>query len=256
MKKSKVIIVILLLFVMSEKYLAQNRYGIKQFGDETLELLKKPIHWNYQDFGKLSLAAVAVWGTMFVDKPVKDYVAVFPEYRETITLKAARIYGEPLLSVALSAAFYIHGNSVGNVKNKKLGFEIAQSMIYSGALTGIMKIAIGRARPKISNDPYQFSQFMFSDDYWSLPSGHTTVAFSLSTILAGNTNNKYLKAVIFIPAFGTAISRIVDNYHWLSDVILGGLIGYTIGEYVLSIHDNETELQPNSQNFISFNISF
>ena len=85
--------------------------------------------------------------------------------------------------------------------------------------------------------------FAFKNANWSLPSGHTTVAFSLSTVLAANTDSYVLKTAAFIPAFLTAFSRVYQDHHWTSDIFLGAMIGYFVGKFVTNLHE-EKELSP------------
>ncbi|MDZ7765620.1 MAG: phosphatase PAP2 family protein [Melioribacteraceae bacterium] len=40
----------------------------------------------------------------------------------------------------------------------------------------------------------------------------------------------------------TAYSRVYENRHWLSDVVLGGIIGYTTAKFFVKEHD-EKEFQ-------------
>lgn len=69
----------------------------------------------------------------------------------------------------------------------------------------------------------------------SFPSGHTTVAFSLATMIA----QEYPKPIIIpILAYGfatcTALGRINGNYHWASDVLMGASIGYFTSKLVFN----------------------
>ena len=68
----------------------------------------------------------------------------------------------------------------------------------------------------------------------SFPSGHTATAFSLATVFA--TEYKDYPAVPVI-CYGVAslvgISRIFRDAHWLSDVFVGGLIGYLSANIVI-----------------------
>ncbi len=138
-----------------------------------------------------------------------------------------------------------------------MSFEIAQSFVYSVAVTSGLKIIIGRSRPNSVQSATDFHPFSFSNPSLSLPSGHTTVAFSLSTVLAANTDNNYLKVLAFFPAVLTATSRVYQNHHWASDVFLGAMVGYFTGKFITDLH-KENELTPNINNIplITFSLNF
>ena len=127
-------------------------------------------------------------------------------------------------------------------------------------ITGILKFSFGRSRPYTGAGPFDFHPFSFEgDDFLSLNSGHTGLAFSLSTVLAANIKPTGLKILAFIPAFLTGISRVYDNEHWASDVFLGAFIGYFMGKFVTELHNNNEKLFGTGQHgtpLIQFSIPF
>ncbi|MCX8011311.1 MAG: phosphatase PAP2 family protein, partial [Ignavibacteria bacterium] len=75
----------------------------------------------------------------------------------------------------------------------------------------------------------------------ALPSGHAILSFSLSSVIAAHVENCWLKTLIFTPAVVTGISRIYQNQHWTSDVFLGGMLGYIIGDFLVSSHSDSDD---------------
>jgi membrane-associated phospholipid phosphatase len=133
-------------------------------------------------------------------------------------------------------------------------------MFYTAALTQVLKISFGRARPYTGKDPFTFKPFQsLADENWSLPSGHTSLAFSFSTILAMNTESDLLKGLAYLPAFMTAFSRIYYNKHWISDIFMGAFIGYFVGRFVADLHKTkeETYIEPQTHRpVLSISLSF
>lgn len=241
--KFSLIVSVSFLFLISSSILsAQNDYDFHRLGSETMDFFNKPVKWNGKDF--LTLAAV-MGGTFAVlqfDESVRDEMLKDREYVGSLPLEIGRCWGEPVTSILLSSVFLFHGIANDNTANKKLGFEIGQSFLYTGITTGILKILFSRSRPYTGRGSFSFDPInLTGDNYWSLPSGHTSLAFSLSTIISANLKNDLFKAAVFIPSFVTAFSRVYYNMHWASDVFLGALVGYFIGQFVSDQHEKNLD---------------
>lgn len=238
---------------------AQNNYDLNQFTNETAEIVKNPLKWNQNDFLRLGIISGLTVGLMQFDKTVKDFSQHDTSLVGDIPMELGRYWGEPIPTLTIGLGFLLHGIIYENNVNKKVGFEVTQSFIYSIAITGSLKFIIGRSRPYTTDNPFSFNPCRyFSDDYWSLPSGHSTIAFSLSTVLSENINSDILKILVYLPAFVTAYSRISYNKHWLSDVFLGGLVGYTVGKYITKVHNKNglNLISPEPKPLFNFSFSF
>jgi len=258
--KSILFLVLFLNIFQNGKIIAQYNYDLKQLGDETVDYLKLPANWDGNDFLTLSAIAAATIGMMFLDNSVKTFLQKNDSYNKSLPVEFGRWWGEPLVMGAVGGLFLLQGALAENTPNKRVGFEILQSGLYAGGTVFLLKTIIGRARPYTGNDQFTFKPFYFSgDDFWSLPSGHTALAFSLSTIISKNVNSTFWKVVAYIPAILTAFSRIYQNYHWTSDVFLGGAIGYFIASYVHESHETGSKFQVNffnSSNLINISFKF
>lgn len=89
----------------------------------------------------------------------------------------------------------------------------------------IVKRMIGRARPLVTGiaDPYVFSPFVWQAAYAGLPSGHVTTAFAV--LVACGTLWPRARTILWIYALLIAVSRVVVNAHYPSDVLAGALVG-------------------------------
>ncbi|MHB1283975.1 MAG: phosphatase PAP2 family protein [Metallibacterium scheffleri] len=89
-----------------------------------------------------------------------------------------------------------------------------------------LKAVIGRDRPNISNNPYNFTSFnpRYSLIYGasSFPSGHTSLTWALITPYARAYHMPWLYAL----GVASGAGRVMQNAHWFSDVVGGGLLGY------------------------------
>ncbi len=72
----------------------------------------------------------------------------------------------------------------------------------------------------------------------SFPSGHATVAFATAAVLTYIApRGKWLFLLI---AAGTALSRVVMQAHFYSDVIMAGALGWTVAWFVCAWIDGLT----------------
>jgi len=113
------------------------------------------------------------------------------------------------------------------------GVETAEAGGLAGAAVTVIKEIVGRPRPFQAGDPDQLKPF---SGYQSFPSGHTTVAAAFATVLASRVRSPWLKGLVYGGAALTGFARINDDKHWLSDVLVGGLIGHAAGRLILHRH--------------------
>lgn len=95
----------------------------------------------------------------------------------------------------------------------------------TGLAADIIKIFVGRARPKLfeSLGPFHFSPFVFRAEFYSFPSGHATTMFALATALALLWPRG--RVLLFTGACWIGLSRVVICAHYLSDVMAGAALG-------------------------------
>ena len=94
------------------------------------------------------------------------------------------------------------------------------------AVTGVKYVA-GRARPEAGLGSKDFTPFKISNSHDSFPSGHTIVAWAVTTPFAAEYDAPWLYAA---PAI-TNLARVGSRKHWVSDTVAGSLLGYGIGRY-------------------------
>jgi len=140
----------------------------------------------------------------------------------------------------LSGGIYGLGYLTSNTHIRKMGLYAIEAFIYSGVISGIIKIALGRRRPYAGRSNTFFKPFhLFNSTYTSLPSGHTTVSFAVSSVLAESVDNIYWKTFWYGSAGLVGAARIYHNKHWLSDVFGGAVLGYAVGSYIVHFDRKE-----------------
>ncbi len=70
----------------------------------------------------------------------------------------------------------------------------------------------------------------FKEDCFSFPSGHTMNAFAVGSVVA--LSFPVLGPAVLVAAASVAASRVVLGLHFLSDVLVGAVLGVGIGAFV------------------------
>ncbi|GAC1513907.1 MAG: phosphatase PAP2 family protein [Gemmatimonadaceae bacterium] len=146
--------------------------------------------------------------------------------------------------IAIGAGLFVIGRLGGWDRVAALGLHGTEAVVFSGAITGLLKGTFGRTRPfaSVDHDP---SRYMighgFSDGRRaSLPSGHATAAFALAAVVSEETAvwwpdyHRLVAVLTYGGATGVALARLYSDQHWASDVVLGAGIGTLTGLKVVS----------------------
>ena len=128
---------------------------------------------------------------------------------------------------------------------------VLESVVYAGMITTILKSLIGRSRPYTNEGANFYQPIQFNTAHTSLPSGHSTVAFAISSVLSNRIHNTYASIGLYSLAALTSVSRVYHDDHWASDVILGSAIGYFVGTF---ISNNSGTLYLNKEKKITLKI--
>ena len=144
-------------------------------------------------------------------------------------------------TVIISAGLYFAGLASHSRRTAALGMHTGEAVVLGGVVSELTKGEIGRARPKISPDDsrnFRTGKGFSNDDYASLPSTETTVAFAAATSLALGINRDWpghshlVTPIAYATASMVAFSRLYRNEHWLSDVVSGAGLGVASGVFV------------------------
>src|SRR6185436_4461161 len=98
-----------------------------------------------------------------------------------------------------------------------------------------LKFTVGRALPNRKLGTQHYSPFTSEND--AFPSGHTTEAFTLASVIAAHYDSLWVKIAAYGTASAVGWARDNQNQHFTSDVVAGALIGTLVGNKV--VHYNQ-----------------
>lgn len=200
--------------------------------------LTSPLRWDKDDWITASIVA-GVTGVFFVlDDDINEEVK---NSRSSTTDSISDVFepfGNSAFTLPAMMGFYIYGNLWDNEKAKRTALLAVESFLVTSLFTGTLKVVMGRTRPFDGVSADEFKGPTTSNN--AFPSGHTSSAFALATVVA----NEYEHIPLIAPlSYGiatmTGYSRLNDNKHWASDVVLGAALGYFTSKTILKLHSNK-----------------
>lgn len=215
-----------------------NRDYVKSYWTDTRDFVTSPVRWQGKEWLKFAAFTGTTAALITIDKPVKN---LFDKSHNNLIDNVSKYGLEPMgnyYAGAVVAGFFIHGIFAKNDRSRSTALLAAESFIISGVLVRIPKYLAGRARPNADGaSPWDWKG-PFNGT--SFPSGHTTSAFSVASVIAYQyKNTPWIPITAYTLATLTGISRIYDNKHWLSDVFAGAVIGTITGRFICKQHENE-----------------
>ena len=189
-----------------------------------------PARWDSQDWITLSVDSIAVVGTAaLLDRPVRDWAQrQFANHFEPLGAE---------WSFAVIGAFYVDGRLQNDARAENTAVDaLSASIVAAGIVSPILKTVVGRARPRENQGVYSFKPFSGAQ---SFPSGHTTQAFAIASVIAAHYRNPWVAGTAYTAAGLVGLARIDHNAHFASDVLAGAILGTTIGQATVRLNEGK-----------------
>lgn len=179
-----------------------------------------------------------------------------------------RWFGDGNVNLGIAGGFYLCGVVFKSKKARKTAELSLMSLIHAGVAVQLVKHLAGRKRPEaapVGEDHWEgpagfFKRYKDHRDmyYDAFFSGHTVTAFSVATVIAKMYNKPFIvPALCYTLASLAGLSNVTEDAHWLSDVFVGALVGYAIGNFVVKKRWKRLHVVPLVQhNKVGLSINF
>jgi len=189
-----------------------------------------PLRFDTADWIKTGAFLFAAGGAYLGDEHIRQF---FRDHRTSTGDSVAAIgyrIGDGKTILGGAALAYAAGYAIDDYKLRDTALLVLQSWALTGGITEATKHLAGRQRPGYTDDKSQFEGWGGSGK--SFFSGHAANAFTVAAVVSEQYQDLWVAPVAYGLAGLVAWSRLNDNAHWGSDVVVGAGIGYAVGKLV------------------------
>ena len=209
---------------------------VKTIGDDEWHLIKAPFETQGLGFDTgtpfrnttLYWNAAVLTGTgVLIANDESVAAQVNPAWHQTSTnIANACTYG----TAAAAGGIYLTGLFTHDEHAQRTGVLSAEAAIDSFLLYGSMKLIFNRQRPYMGTGEGKFFYGNFSNG--SFPSGHSTFAWTLASVVAHEYPQWPVQLAMYGMATAVSTTRVTGGQHFPSDVFFGSTMGFLVGRYV------------------------
>jgi membrane-associated phospholipid phosphatase len=201
---------------------------LKDTGRDFISFPKRPSTWVLLASGGALALAV---------HPADDYVESHIVGNPTADrlFATGKVLGSAPFQIGTAVTLYFVGRSLTKVDGQThrvthIGFDLIRSQILAQSMVYGIKYTGQRDRP--------------TGECCAFPSGHATSAFAAASVLERHFGYRGSWPALVVASY-VAASRLVDDRHFLSDVVFGAALGTAAGWTVVGRHrTSKFALQP------------
>jgi membrane-associated phospholipid phosphatase len=229
--------------------------AIKDFVADTGDIWSAPFRLKNRDVAPLIVLAATTTFLIAADESIRRSVKSYADVHGWVHDVGSTVtHVGGIGAWAAAGAFYGAGIIFRDDRAKGTGSLASAAMLQSFLVVSVIKGLSGRQRPCYEDGADHwagpvafFKRYEKGNDglYNSFPSGHAAAAFSLATVVALQYRHRPWVAVLaYALAAGVGLSRMTEDRHWTSDVLVGAVIGHLVARLVVYNHNKRRRLVP------------
>ncbi len=223
-----------------------ERDFLKHLAQDQKDIWTSPWHLKAGDF-KWLVPVSGITAGLFVSDPSSSWGLASYHANAYNTASNAGLAA----AAGLSGSAYLWGRITNNEHLRETGVLATESMIDVLGLQYATQYSTGRLTPEQSH---------FQNDFFqggtSFPSNHAAITWAFASVVAREYPNPVAEIAAYGLATGVSLARVEASKHFLSDVFVGGLIGYETGKHIYNqrhdkSRDELIETAPNPEHLAS-----
>jgi hypothetical protein len=131
----------------------------------------------------------------------------------------------------ITGGMYLLGKITHDDHAQEAGLLSGEAAVDAVGVTTLLQYSFGRQRP-----PDGTGQGYFWHGGTSFPSDHSTAAWAVASVMAHEYPSPLSKLFFYGLASAVSVSRVTGKDHFPTDVLVGGAIGWFIGQRVYRAH--------------------
>ncbi|BDU68950.1 hypothetical protein GETHOR_10510 [Geothrix oryzae] len=200
--------------------------------DDAGHVVSAPARWDRSDWVAVGAGTAAVVGVgLLLDRSTDRFMTNHANASWDRAAKNVQKFGGTP-SVLIAGGTYLAGVAFKDPEVRATGIDTMVTMGLAQLLLTIpLKTVAGRSRPNEGKGTHDFHPL---NGGASFPSGHTTQAFALASVISEHADRPWVSGLSYGLAGLVGLSRVEQRQHFLSDVVAGGLIGTFVGKAVVA----------------------
>jgi len=225
----------------AQSWLGPERRDVSLLRGDIWATVTAPAHISGRDVAPIGLAAAVILAAVPYDSSIHNWIVSHPHsslvrvitpFRERQVLPLDG-FGSWEYLLPLSAGLYSSGRLAHDASRRDAGLGCAAAHLSSVGLREIVYLGVSRVRPSETSDPMQITipgRRPWADH--SFLSGHIANSMACASFLAHRFHVGLGAPAMYAYASAIGAGRIADGWHWTSDTIAGGALGYAIGKFI------------------------
>ena len=211
--------------------------GMKLLLVDLREVLRSPEHWHGREWAVFSAEVAAIVGVAAADESLQRDVTRRQSKLVDDLARDFRPFGS-FGAVGVLGGFYVAGLIAHDKEAEATTVDgLFASGIAAGLISPFLKVAVGRSRPSANQGDHDFHPFSFHNRNTSFPAGEATEAFTVASVITTHYPSWWVGAISYTTAALAGLGRVRQNGHWVSDSLVGALIGHHVGRAVVHINE-------------------
>jgi len=215
-----------------------NGTYLRSIWDDAKYTVARPFHWERKNFVQAG-ALVGLTGVLLAsDYEIKQVFIHNQTNFWTSVTDQIEPFGNAYAPYIV-AGMYVAGVITKDRKLESGGLMAAKSLLISTAIYTVIKSVVRRGRPTYYDSPFNFNApFSGDKQHTSFPSGHSNTVMTVATAIAElyGKDHPWVPWVAYGIAGLTGVTRLYENRHWSSDVLIGMSLGHFVTKSVFRHH--------------------